>query len=117
MRPTPPTWATCSPPGADPHSFCSAGDRRCAPVERFAHFSVPLRPRRCLSRPRKAAPLPPEDAMKKTVIGFISLVALGLLLGFGNAKRQGADDPCGGCPKDFKCDLVSLQCVPEDAHR
>ncbi|HEX9573462.1 MAG TPA: hypothetical protein VF994_05165 [Myxococcales bacterium] len=55
--------------------------------------------------------------MKKTVIGFISLVALGLLLGFGNAKRQGADDPCGGCPKDFKCDLVSLQCVPEDAHR
>ncbi len=56
--------------------------------------------------------------MKKTVIGFISLVGLGLLLGFGSVKQNGADDPCGGCPKDFKCDLASLQCVPEDApHR
>ena len=35
--------------------------------------------------------------MKKTVIGFISLVGLGLLLGFGSVKQNGADDPCGGC--------------------
>ena len=54
--------------------------------------------------------------MKKAIIGFISLVALGLLLQAGHAAR-GADDACGGCPKDFKCDLASLQCVPEDAHR
>jgi hypothetical protein len=50
--------------------------------------------------------------MKKTIIGLISLVALGLVLEVGYA-RHGADDPCGGCPKDFKCDLASLQCVPE----
>jgi hypothetical protein len=54
--------------------------------------------------------------MKRTIIGLLSLVALGIALQFGVA-RQGADDPCGGCPKDFKCDLASLQCVPEDAHR
>jgi len=54
--------------------------------------------------------------MKKTIIGFVSLVALGMLLQLAH-PRNGADDPCGGCPKDFKCDLASLQCVPEDAHR
>ena len=54
--------------------------------------------------------------MKRTIIGLISLVALGFLLQAG-AARHGADDPCGGCPQDFKCDLASLQCVPEDAHR
>ena len=54
--------------------------------------------------------------MKRTIIGLISLVALGLLLQAGNLKR-GGDDACGGCPQDFKCDLASLQCVPEDAHR
>ena len=54
--------------------------------------------------------------MKKTIIGFVSLVALGMLLQLAR-PRQGEDDPCGGCPKDFKCDLASLQCVPEDAHR
>jgi hypothetical protein len=53
--------------------------------------------------------------MKKAIVGFISLVALGALLHFG-PSRNGADDPCGGCPKDFKCDLASLQCVPENAH-
>jgi hypothetical protein len=52
----------------------------------------------------------------KTIIGLISLVALGMLLQLGQPKR-GVDDACGGCPKDFKCDLASLQCVPEDAHR
>jgi hypothetical protein len=52
----------------------------------------------------------------KTIIGLVSLVALGMLLQFAQ-PRHGADDPCGGCPKDFKCDLASLQCVPEDAHR
>ncbi|HYR19802.1 MAG TPA: hypothetical protein VEQ15_09940 [Myxococcales bacterium] len=53
--------------------------------------------------------------MKKAIIGFVSLVALGMLLQLGQ-PRNGADDPCGGCPKDFKCDLASLQCVPEDPH-
>ena len=57
-----------------------------------------------------------ENPMKKAIAGFISLVALGALLHSG-PSRNGADDPCGGCPKDFKCDLASLQCVPEDAHR
>ena len=52
----------------------------------------------------------------KTIIGLISLVALGLLLKAGGIGR-GGDDACGGCPPDFKCDLASLQCVPEDAHR
>jgi hypothetical protein len=55
---------------------------------------------------------PPENPMKKAIAGFISL---GALLHSG-PSRNGADDPCGGCPKDFKCDLASLQCVPEDAH-
>jgi len=54
--------------------------------------------------------------MKRTIIGLLSLVALGIALQFGVA-RQGAYDTCGGCPKDFKCDLTSLQCGPEDAHR
>jgi hypothetical protein len=58
---------------------------------------------------------PPENPMKKAIAGFISLVALGALL-HSRPSRNGADDPCGGCPKDFKCDLASLQCVPEDAH-
>ena len=48
----------------------------------------------------------------KTIIGLVSVVALGMLLQFAQ-PRNGADDPCGGCPKDFKCDLASLQCVPE----
>lgn len=42
-------------------------------------------------------------------------VGAGMLLQLGQPKR-GADDACGGCPKDFRCDLASLQCVPEDAH-
>jgi hypothetical protein len=50
--------------------------------------------------------------MKKTIIGFVSLVALGMLLQLAQPRR-GADDPCGGCPKGFKCDLASLACVPE----
>jgi hypothetical protein len=54
--------------------------------------------------------------MKRTIIGVLSLVALGMLLKLG-VPAQGADDPCGGCPKDFKCDLTTLQCVPEDANR
>src|SRR5207245_1081371 len=65
---------------------------------------------------RSSSPIPPEAPMKKAIVGLISLVALGAVLHFVPA-RQGADDPCGGCPKDFQCDLASLQCVPEDAHR
>ena len=68
------------------------------------------------ARAAKRGSTPPEVAMKRTIVGLLSLVALGMALQFGVA-RQGADDPCGGCPKDFKCDLASLQCVPEDAHR
>lgn len=51
--------------------------------------------------------------MKKTIIGFISLVALGVLLQFGLHAAQGGDDACGGCPKGFACDLITLKCVPE----
>ncbi len=50
--------------------------------------------------------------MKKTIIGFISLVALGVLLQFG-LRAHGGDDACGGCPKGFACDLTTLKCVPE----
>jgi len=54
--------------------------------------------------------------MKKAIVGLISLVALGAVLHFV-PSRNGADDPCGGCPKDFKCAIVNgaPACVPEDA--
>ena len=55
--------------------------------------------------------------MKTTIIGLISLDALVALLGVGAISRRGADDPCGGYPKDLQCHLATLQCVPPDVHR
>src|SRR5882672_2610135 len=97
-------------------------DRPCRDGAR-RRLVVPPGPCRCLSwsgqresaaRSRRSS-IPLEESMKKAIIGFVSLLALGMLLQLAQ-PRNGADDPCGGCPKDFKCDLASLQCVPEDPH-
>lgn len=56
--------------------------------------------------------------MKKIVVGLISAALLGIAYGASRSASaaQGADDLCGGCPKDFKCAVVGgvPQCVPED---
>lgn len=54
--------------------------------------------------------------MKKILIGLISAGVLGVLAGTArSALARGADDLCGGCPKDFKCAIVNgaPACVPE----
>ena len=46
--------------------------------------------------------------MKKVLIGLVSAAALALIAGSArSASARGADDLCGGCPKDFKCAIVN----------
>ena len=56
--------------------------------------------------------------MKKILVGLISAAVLGLVGSVAKSApaAQGADDLCGGCPKDFRCAVVNgiPQCVPED---